>query len=186
MLHPVLTGVDGGAKRDPFGNVPDEGQPGVMGRLGQREIGRFVQHRVGLDGGPAFGGDPVHDGPRLVRRVGQEHAGPRPGACIDPGAGEDQTRAKDLARLDPGLQRLLLGDGPERAHVADAGDAVDEVERQRGVRFGRRGEDVHMAVPEPRDQIAAPAVEAGRRSRRDICADVRDQTVTDQHGLARR
>ncbi len=43
-----------------------------------------------------------------------------------------------------------------------------------------------MAVPETGDQVAARPVEARRRvPRRCQVADLRDQTVTDQDGLAR-
>ncbi len=44
MLHPVLSGVDGGAKSHALGNMPDEGQAGVTGRLGQGEVGLLVEH----------------------------------------------------------------------------------------------------------------------------------------------
>jgi hypothetical protein len=144
MLDAVLSRRQRRAERDALGDVPDHRQSVCCGRLGERQVRPLAQHRVGLHRRPALVRDLRDDRAGLLRRVGKKHPGPGTWRGIDPGARQDQARPEHRARLDPRLQVLLLPDRPERAHVADAGDPVDEIKRQRRVGLVRRREDVDV------------------------------------------
>ena len=122
-------------------------------------------------------------------------AGPRGAFHIELAAGREDARADAFAGayLVAPRQHVIA---QIAAHLAHAYDAIDEEQlKQRGVLFDQRlvpvnriAAQVHVHVPQPRDEIEALAVDSlgpRRNGHRFSRAHRRDSAAVDQHRLSR-